>query len=413
MDAQRLGFQPQRKKLDPYHPHEVIDELVYNLTTSVVGQPHGVKAMSNAIMNGIFTDGIAEQNRPIANLLFLGPTGTGKTVLAKMAAKHLHGEPKMVRVDCQGMQASHEISVLIGSPPGYVDREVKPRLSQNFINEQRSKKHPITILLFDEIEKASYRLFNLLLNVMDEGTITLNDNSVTSFQNCILVFTSNVGAKEMRNILSSNIGFGSGQNKTTNKTVKQIEDAARRAAEKRFPPEFFNRFSEVVVFNQLGENHCRQILDLELKYLQERMANSTPPTPIVFTEAAKNFILQKGLNPQYGARPLRNTIHHQVVLPLKRIVNTRQIRPEEEVVVDWDGKNDNLDFYSQPCELKLILSGKTADVSEEFISSEFLPVNCKVGKDGNGRIWKLKPGMLFLGYAKDNIPEGGTVILTD
>lgn len=405
-----LGTFPERIKLNPDHPHEVVDEFRYNLGKCVIGQPDGVTAMSNSVTNGIFTDTFSEPDKPIATMLFLGPTGTGKTIIAKRTAELLHGDAKMVRVDCHGFQAGHEISTLIGSPPGYVDREVKPRLHQNYIDQQKSKKSDIVILLFDEIEKASHRLFNLLLGAMDEGVITLNDNSVTSFKKCILVFTSNVGAKEMRSIVSSGIGFSGLGSRSSQKTSAQIHDTAIRAAEKRFPPEFFNRFNEVVVFNTLHEQHYREILDIELRRLQERISSSDSPFLVTFTDSAKDLLLSKGVVPKYGARPLRNQIHKLVTAPLRRIFHTRQIPDGHEVIVDRSRHEDRLEFYSQISEIELALS--TLQV-QTLIAGEDIPPHAKVGKDVSGKVFKLKPGMKFLGNARQYIPKGGTVILKD
>lgn len=396
-----------RIRLNQDHPHEVVDNILEQLRSRIVGQDEGVQAMASSVINGIFPDTFSESNKPLGTLLFLGPTGVGKTQVPKEAARALHGEPKFLRIDCNTLQASHEIASLIGSPPGYVDRDVVPRLHQQFIDEQQSKQHTITIVLFDEIEKGSYRLFNLLLTAMDEGVIKLNDNSTTSFKNCILVFTSNVGAKEMSNLVSTGIGFGS----ATNKTSSQIRNTAIRAAERRFSPEFLNRFNELVVFNSLGQAEYEKILDLELQSLQARISSSSEPFVIRFTKSAKQLLLSKGIVPKYGARPLKGKIQELVALPLRKIFHTRQIKPGYDVVIDRKGNTDSLEFFLEPplLEMPPILTTKKLQIT----AGEFIPMHAKVGKDRSGKAWKLLPGMEYLGKANQNIPIGGAIILKD
>ena len=243
-------------------------------------------------------------NRPIGTMLFLGPTGSGKTRVIEAAAEVLYGDPNaVVKIDCAEFQHSHEIAKLIGSPPGYLGhRETSPMLTQENLDRMHTDDMKVSLVLFDEIEKASDSLWQLLLGILDKATLTLGDNRRVDFSKAMVIMTSNLGAREMSELISGGIGFAPGKGtKTPNDTEidQKIYRTAVEAARRKFSPEFMNRIDKVVVFRSLKEHHLRQILDLELQAVQDRIMQSAG-TKFVFqcSETAKDMLLKEGLDLQ-------------------------------------------------------------------------------------------------------------------
>jgi ATP-dependent Clp protease ATP-binding subunit ClpB len=336
-------------------PEKHIDETVYldpdqkspraqdfedRLGARIVGQERAVRRMSGLYQ--IFLAGMNPPNRPIGTMLFLGPTGSGKTRVIEAASEVLYADPNgVVKIDCAEFQHSHEIAKLIGSPPGYLGhRETSPMLTQENLDRMHNEELKLTLVLFDEIEKASDALWQLLLGILDKATLTLGDNRRVNFEHCMVIMTSNLGAREMSELISGGIGFapGKGVKNPDNEVDQKIYRTAVEAARRKFSPEFMNRIDKVVVFRSLKEHHLRAILDLELQSVQDRIMLSAG-TKFVFqcSDKAKDMLLQEGIDYKYGARHLKRAIERFLVYPLSNLVATSQIGLGDLVQVGLDG----------------------------------------------------------------------------
>jgi len=322
------------------HPHEAVfldpdqkspraQDFEGRLSARIVGQERAVRRMSGLYQ--IFLAGMNPPNRPIGTMLFLGPTGSGKTRVIEAAAEVLFADPNaVVKIDCAEFQHSHEIAKLIGSPPGYLGhRETSPMLTQENLDRMHTDDLKLTLVLFDEIEKASDALWQLLLGILDKATLTLGDNRRVDFSKCMVVMTSNLGAREMSELISGGIGFAPGKgvkNRHDTEVDQKIYRTAVEAARRKFSPEFMNRIDKVVVFRSLKEHHLRDILDLELQAVQDRIMLSAG-TKFVFqcSDAAKDMLLHEGIDYKYGARHLKRAIERFLVYPLSNLVATGQI----------------------------------------------------------------------------------------
>src|SRR6185369_3745743 len=294
--------------------------------------------------------GMNPPNRPIGTMLFLGPTGSGKTRVIEAAAEVLYGDPNaFVKIDCAEFQHSHEIAKLIGSPPGYLGhRETSPMLTQENLDRMHTDDMKVSLVLFDEIEKASDSLWQLLLGILDKATLTLGDNRRVDFSKSMVIMTSNLGAREMSELISGGIGFAPGKgSRSPNDTEvdQKIYRTAVEAARRKFSPEFMNRIDKVVVFRSLKEHHLRQILDLELQAVQDRIMQSAG-TKFVSqcSETAKDMLMKEGLDYKYGARHLKRAVERFLVYPLSNLVATGQIGLGDLVHVDVDGVRNRLVF---------------------------------------------------------------------
>src|SRR2546421_60141 len=288
------------KQLNPAQTGYDAEKLESDLRKRIVGQDEAVRQIINVYQTHLA--GMSSPGRPIGNLLFLGPTGSGKTRLVEATAESLVGDSRaVIKIDCAEFQHSHEIAKLIGSPPGYLGhRETHPLLSQEVLNQYHTDKMRLSFVLFDEIEKASDALWNLLLGILDKATLTLGDNRRVDFSRTLIFMTSNLGASEMGSILRPNLGFAAseieklhGTGQMDEGTSDKIARAGVEAARRKFTPEFMNRIDQVVVFKPLGQAGLRKILRLELNIVQQRILNSSTATPFVFslTEAAKDYLL--------------------------------------------------------------------------------------------------------------------------
>src|SRR5215813_12598362 len=281
--------------LDPNRNSPRAQEFAEGLGARIVGQQDAVRQLS-----GIYQTFLANMNppgRPIGTMLFLGPTGCGKTRIIEAAAEILFDDANaMVKIDCAEFQHSHEIAKLIGSPPGYLGhRETSPMLTQENVNRTHTNDLKLSLVLFDEIEKASDALWQLLLGILDKATLTLGDNRRVDFSQTIVVMTSNLGAREMSELISGGIGFTQGKGTKADLEIEvdqKIYRTAVEAARRKFSPEFMNRIDKTVVFQSLKENHLRQILELELKKVQERV-KACAGTKFLFecSDKAKDLLL--------------------------------------------------------------------------------------------------------------------------
>jgi ATP-dependent Clp protease ATP-binding subunit ClpB len=324
--------------LNPEQKGPRSQEFENELATRIVGQERAVRRMSGLYQ--IFIAGMQSPNRPIGTMLFLGPTGSGKTRVVEAAAEILFGDPNaVIKIDCAEFQHSHEIAKLIGSPPGYLGhRETSPMLTQENLNRFHTNENKLSLVLFDEIEKASDSLWQLLLGILDKGTLTLGDNRRVNFSNTLVVMTSNLGAREMSELISGGIGFARtpGKQDLADTDVDQkIYRTAVDAARRKFSPEFMNRIDSVVVFRSLKEQHLKRILDLELQAVQGRISRS-PGVKFTFecSDAARDFLLKEGVDYRYGARHLKRAIERFLVYSVANLIATEQIKEGDLIYVD-------------------------------------------------------------------------------
>lgn len=337
--------------LDPDRKSPRAAEFEDRLSGLIVGQERAVRRMSGLFQ--IYLAGMNNPSRPIGTMLFLGPTGSGKTRVVEAASEVLFADPHaVVKIDCAEFQHSHEIAKLIGSPPGYLGhRETSPMLTQENLDKAHTDDNKLTFVLFDEIEKASDSLWQLLLGILDKATLTLGDNRRVDFSRTVVIMTSNLGAREMSEMISGGIGFAptkTDQAKADNEIDTKIYRTALEAAKRKFSPEFMNRIDKVVVFRSLKEHHLRQILDIELRSVQDRITESAG-TKFVFecTTDAKEYLLGEGIDLKYGARHLKRSIERFLVYPLSNLVATEQVETGDYVVVDFDAEKDLLTFTKQ------------------------------------------------------------------
>jgi len=320
------------------------------LTGLIVGQERAVRRISGLYQ--IYLAGMQNPGKPIGTMLFLGPTGSGKTRVVEAAAEVLFGDTNaVVKIDCAEFQHSHEIAKLIGSPPGYLGhRETAPMLTQENLDKYHNDNDKLTFILFDEIEKASDALWQLLLGILDKATLTLGDNRKVDFSRCMIFLTSNLGAKEMSELITGSIGFAPARGKgmMVDDVDQKIYRTASEAAKRKFSPEFMNRIDKVVVFRSLKEHHLKQILELELGQVQGRIMRGIGEK-FVFTctDAAKDFLLAEGIDFKYGARHLKRSIERFLVYPISNLVATAQVATGDLVVIDYDKDTARLVFTKE------------------------------------------------------------------
>jgi len=335
--------------LDPGRTGREAENLEADLRRLVVGQDEAIQQIVNIYQ--MHLTGMAPPGRPVANFLFLGPTGSGKTRIVEATAESLLGSARaVIKIDCAEFQHSHEIAKLIGSPPGYLGhRETHPLLSQEILNQYHTEKVKLSFVLFDEIEKASDALWNLLLGILDKATLTLGDNRRVDFSRAMIFMTSNLGAAEMSALMSPRLGFYSPAGDTTDpKLAGKVSQAGLEAARRKFTPEFINRLDKIVVFKPLGEAELRRILDIELRMVQQRIFQSSAQ-PFVFSlsAAAKDHLLAEGVDLKYGARHLKRAIERLLVQPLSNLIATEQIAGGDWIRVDFDSDQRRLVFFKE------------------------------------------------------------------
>jgi ATP-dependent Clp protease ATP-binding subunit ClpA len=353
--------------LDPERKSPRAAEFEDKLSALIVGQERAVRRMSGLFQ--IYLAGMNNPTRPIGTMLFLGPTGSGKTRVVEAASEVLFADPhSVVKIDCAEFQHSHEIAKLIGSPPGYLGhRETSPMLTQENLDKAHTDDTKLTYVLFDEIEKASDSLWQLLLGILDKATLTLGDNRRVDFSKTVVIMTSNLGAREMSDMISGGIGFAptrTGKPQEDNEIDAKIYRTALEAAKRKFSPEFMNRIDKVVVFRSLKEHHLRQILDIELRAVQDRITDSAG-TKFIFecTNEAKEYLLGEGIDLKYGARHLKRAIERFLVYPLSNLVATQQVETGDFVMIDFDSTKEGLVFTKHSG--KMIIPEATHDKADE------------------------------------------------
>jgi ATP-dependent Clp protease ATP-binding subunit ClpA len=345
-------FVSEEVQLDPEMRSPEVLDFERRLLGKIVGQDRAVQRIVN--MYQIYLAGMNMPGRPIGNLLFLGPTGSGKTRVVEASAEILFGSPRaFIKIDCAEFQHSHEIAKLIGSPPGYLGhRETPPLLTQEAIDQYQTEKTRFSFLLFDEIEKANDALWQLLLGILDKATLTLGDNRKVDLSRCVIFMTSNLGAVEMSEMLNGGIGFTSGV-KTDEANLAEIDKkmyhTALDVAKRKFSPEFMNRIDKVVVFQTLNQQHLRQVLDIELNEVQNRIMASQSDKQFIFrcTSEAKEFLLREGTDLKYGARHLKRAIERHLVYPISNLIATGQIGLGDVIKIDLCSSADKLTFSKE------------------------------------------------------------------
>jgi ATP-dependent Clp protease ATP-binding subunit ClpB len=367
--------------LNPDLKSPIAQEFEDKLMGRIVGQERAVRRLTNIYQ--IYLAGLAHPARPVGTLLFLGPTGSGKTRVVEAASEVLFGDANLVtKIDCAEFQHSHEIAKLIGSPPGYLGhRETSPMLTQENLDRSHNETLKLSLVLFDEIEKASDALWQLLLGILDKATLTLGDNRRVDFSHSIVIMTSNLGAREMSEMISGGIGFAPKAGVVDNEVDQKIYRTALEAARRKFSPEFMNRIDKVVVFRSLRDAQLRQILDIELNAVQERITKGSGEKFIFkCSDAAKEFLLDEGIDFKYGARHLKRAIERFLVFPLSNLVATGQVGLGDLLVVDYSPEIGKLVFskeaggalvldaegsLSDPIQLSELSSGNAAMILPE------------------------------------------------
>ncbi len=357
--------------LDPGRTGWEAAKLEADLRKRVIGQGEAVQQIVDTYQT--FLAGMSGNERPVASFLFLGPTGSGKTRMVEATAESLVGDMRaVIKIDCAEFQHSHEIAKLIGAPPGYLGhRETHPLLSQEALDQYHTDTLKLSFVLFDEIEKASDTLWNLLLGILDKATLTLGDNRRVDFSRAMIFMTSNLGASEMGSLLRPNLGFASSEAErrrvdgTADEVLSgKVKRAGLEAARHKFAPEFMNRIDKTIVFRELGDAELRQILTIELKMLQERIFRAAPGMPFVFsvTDPVKEHLLQQGTDVKYGARHLKRAIDQSLVHSLSNLMATGQVSGGDLIRVDYDGARGCVTFFKDAENITLANMSQMADV---------------------------------------------------
>jgi ATP-dependent Clp protease ATP-binding subunit ClpB len=304
------------------------------LRQKIVGQDEAVQALVELYQ--VFCAGLRSPGRPVGNLLFLGPTGSGKTRIVEAAAEILFGDSRaLIKVDCAEFQHSHEIAKLIGSPPGYLGhRETHPLITQEALAASHTDKLKLSFLLFDEIEKASDALWQLLLGMLDKATLTLGDNRRVDLSQTVIFLTSNLGGGEITELMEGGMGFIQPKHKPVAGLDAKVERTAVGAARRKFSPEFMNRLDTVVVFHPLQREQLEEVLEIELGQVQKRVSDSARPFLFRITHEGREFLLQEGTDQRYGARHLKRAIERYVVSPLARLLATGQVQSGDVLLID-------------------------------------------------------------------------------
>ena len=300
-----------------------LEKMEEILQKRVIGQPEPIEAIANAIRRS--RAGISEEKRPLGSFMFLGPTGVGKTETARALAEFLfNDENALVRLDMSEYMEEHTVSKMIGSPPGYVGYEEGGQLTEKI------RRRPYSVVLLDEIEKAHPKVFNILLQILEDGRLTDAKGRTASFKNTILIMTSNVGS----NIISAEaaLGFLAGDEKISQKET--LKEKVMASLKENFRPEFLNRIDETIIFNYLGKPEIKKIVDLELAKVAERLENKK--IEIKVTESAKEFLAERGFDKNLGARPLQRVIQRLVLDPLSLKIVSGEVREGERLVVDLE-----------------------------------------------------------------------------
>jgi CheY-like chemotaxis protein len=347
--AERPKATPNRSRKQQTDP---VADLTAVLSQKVVGQPAATRVIVPYIQ--MFQAGLAPEGRPVGVFLLLGPTGTGKTKTIEALAEVLHGSEKnLLKIDCGEFQMEHEVAKLIGAPPGYLGhRETQPMLTQQKLNAVTSEKCNLSLVLFDEIEKAAPSMTRLLLGVLDKGLLRLGDNTSVNFEKSLVFLTSNLGAREMMKEINPEFGFQSAQQNERPDLTSKLQNIALVAVRKRFSPEFVNRIDCIITYQPLTPESLATILDQQITDLQShvntRLGNRSFTLDVPFE--TRQFLLQKGTSSEYGARELNRTIHRYLTQPLATMVATNQVNAGARVRVEISKDGQKLELRAHDTE---------------------------------------------------------------
>jgi ATP-dependent Clp protease ATP-binding subunit ClpA len=317
--------------------------LIEQLSNRVVGQPQAMAQIVPYLQ--MHRAGLGPEGRPAGVFLLLGPTGTGKTRTVEALAEVLHGSEKSVlKVDCGEFQMEHEVAKLIGAPPGYLGhRETQPLLTQQKLNAVTSEGSNLSLVLFDEIEKAAPSMTRLLLGVLDKATLRLGDNTSVNFERTLIFLTSNLGAEGMRRELCPDFGFETLLPQANRGSESKLKSIGMQEVRRKFSPEFVNRIDAVITYRPLGTESLAAILDQQIAILQRHIRNRLEERSFSLEvgRKARALLLKLGTSPEFGARELKRTILRQVTQPLAAMVETGRIAPGSTVQADVtpDGEN--------------------------------------------------------------------------
>ncbi len=313
----------------------------------IVGQDEALDAILPYI--DLYEAGLAPDGRPAGVFLLLGPTGTGKTRTVEALAEVLHGaEKNVLRVDCGEFQLDHEVAKLIGAPPGYLGhRETQPMLTQQKLNAVSSQQSDLSLVLFDEIEKAAPSMVRLMLGMLDKATLRLGDNTTVNFQSSMIFMTSNLGAREMAKAVNGRFGFSATTGSAT--PAEQLSRIGMGAVRRRFSPEFVNRIDRSITYHPLEREAFERILDLQMEALESMISRrfAEDAFTVRLTPAARRFLIDTGTSPEYGARELKRVIHLHVIQPLAQVVLRDLVEPGGVVKFDLSPEGDRLRALSR------------------------------------------------------------------
>jgi ATP-dependent Clp protease ATP-binding subunit ClpC len=301
------------------------------LKQKLVGQDDAVEAMVRAIHRN--RAGLKDPNKPIGTFIFLGPTGVGKTHLAKLLATYMFDSPdSLVRIDMSEYMEKYAVSRLIGAPPGYVGYDEGGQLTE------RIRRKPYTVVLLDEIEKAHPDIFNLLLQVFDEGRLTDSNGRHVDFRNTIIIMTSNIGSRELKEF-GTGVGFATVSSGAAEAAENRRRHIIEKSLGKMFTPEFLNRVDEQILFNALDKEDIYKIIEIELADLYERIQHAG--FRVIISQKAKDFVASQGFDPQYGARPLKRAIQRYLEDPLSEAIIRMENTTGSELHVDLNPEGTN------------------------------------------------------------------------
>lgn len=305
------------------------DQLVRRLSAKVVGQDSVFQQIVPYLE--MHWSGLAPEGRPIGVFLLLGPTGTGKTRTVEVFAEVLHGRSKKyLRVDCGEYQLEHQVSRLIGAPPGYIGhQETKPVLTQAALSAITTPECDVSLILFDEVEKAAQSLTTLLLGVLDKASLQMGDNAIVNLERCLIFMTSNLGAREMMSEMNPGFGFLQGERRDEADLAGKLQGIAMNAVRKRFSPEFINRIDAVLTYQALSPETLAKILGLQIDELRRHVKTKLGALgfEIEVTEPARELLIRLGVTSEYGARELQRTVYRRLTQPLATLVAKQQIEP--------------------------------------------------------------------------------------
>jgi DNA-binding NtrC family response regulator len=397
------------------------EDLVELLSRKVVGQPTAMQYIVPYIQ--MHQAGLSPEGRPVGIFLLLGPTGTGKTRTVEALAEVLHdNDKKVLKIDCGEFQTDHEVAKLIGAPPGYLGhRETQPVLTQEKLQGVTSSDCPLSLVLFDEIEKAAPALSTLLLGILDRATLTLGDNSVVNFEQSLIFLTSNLGAREMMKEMRPELGFQGVTNRSANELAGKLESIGVAAIRKRFSPEFVNRLDVVVTYQPLDSDALSQILSQHIHDLQQHVNTrlGSRSFEIDVSADARGFLLEKGTSTEYGARELKRTIHRNLTQPLAAMVATGAIEPGAQVNVGWTKGEEGLTIKASkgqsaplPKEPVVLVvddnQGLLAWLEQELKAAGVKPAIAATLEDANKILGKTRPDAALVDVM---LPDGNGVHL--